>query len=177
MSKLGGYWDSVDDQLAIDEFLAAFDHLNHHSAQNPVISSWLSFLAHPSNDSWWVAHNGSIINEGDHNARASGLYEKVSFIEQRFIDETVHVINTIQVISQGSINPLNSLFSPKSSTTGFLADTFYPQDYHDASDIASFVTQAATAAGIGSIVGSAFGGIGAGAGFFAGFILFGSYII
>jgi len=166
--KQGGYWDKGDDQLAIDEFLAAFDKLNLQGAQNTIISHWLIFLAHPSNDSWWVAHNGSI-NAADQRARASGLYSKESFIEQHFIDETVHVINTIQSISQGSSNPLNGLFSPKGSTTGTLASIYYPKEYTDASDLASFALQSAAAVG--------FGGIGAGgAGSLIGLGLFGAII-
>ena len=153
--KQGGYWDKGDDLLAIDEFLAAFDEINHRGAQNTIISHWLTFLAHPSNDSWWVAHNGSI-NAADQQARASGLYGKESFIEQRFINETVHVINTIQSLSQGS-SPLNGLFSPKSLTTGTLASIYYPKEYTDASDLASFALQSATAAGIGGIGASGVG--------------------
>ena len=168
--KQGGYWDKGDDLLAIDEFLAAFDELNHQGAQNTIISHWLTFLAHPSNDSWWVAHNGSI-NAADQRARASGLYGKESFIEQRFINETVHVINTIQSLSQGSNNPLNGLFSPKSSTTGTLASIYYPKEYTDASDTESFALQATTAAGIGGI-----GPGGVGVGSMIGLVLFGGII-
>ncbi len=155
LNKHGGYWDYADDQLAIDELLAAYDFLNQHGAQDTVVSQWVAFMTHPSNDSWWVAHNGSI-NAGDQQARASGLYAKESAVEQHFINETVNVINTIQSVSQGSSNPLNDVFSPKSSSTGTLASLFYPQEYTDASDIGAFAKQA----GIVGVAGSAMGLIG-----------------
>jgi RHS repeat-associated protein len=152
------YWDSVDYDLARDELVAAFDFLNHHSAQSTVVSAWLTFMAHPTNDSWWSAHNGSI-NAGDQEARASGLYRKESLAEQGFINETIHVINDIQFASQGNGNPLNYAFSPEAPTTGTLSSLFYPQQYNDTSDVDSFMLQGKVAIGAGAVAGAVLGAV------------------
>jgi RHS repeat-associated protein len=152
------YWYSVDYQLARDQLLASFDFLNHALSQSFMVSNWLAFLAHPSNNGWWIAHNESI-DAGDHQARADGLYEKESGIEQHFINETINVINQIQGVSQGSINPLGALFSPQGPTTGTLSNIFYPKQYNDASTEASFGLQGETAGTVGMFFGGPFGSI------------------
>jgi RHS repeat-associated protein len=146
------YWNTVDDQLARDQLLAAFDFVNHTATQSSMVTNWLAFLSHPSNSGWWVAHNGSI-DAGDQQARADGLYGKESWVEQHFINETIHVINQIQFVSQGSDNPLEPLFSPQGSTTGILSNIFYPKQYNDASTEQSFAFQGSTAATIGMVFG------------------------
>ena len=77
LANLGGYWDSVDYRLVADALLAAFDYLNHNGPQSATVSSWIAFIEHPTDNDWWVAHNGSI-NAGDQQARASGLYSEKS---------------------------------------------------------------------------------------------------
>lgn len=150
------YWNTVDFQLARDQLLAAFDFLNQGLAQSSMVGNWLAFLAHPSNNGWWIAHDDSI-DVADHQARADGLYGKESFVEQHFINETINVINEIQVVSQGSDNPLGTLFSPRNSTTGTLSTIFYPKAYTDASTEASFALQGTTAATVGFAVAGPFG--------------------
>ena len=138
------YWDVTDYEITRDQLLAAYEVLNSDAAQSRQVGNWMTFMAHHSNDSWWAAHNGSI-NAADQRAKANGLYGKESFLERRFINETVNVINSIQVASQGNSNPISGAFSPQTSNTGTLAGIFYPTHYDDASVAESFALQASAA--------------------------------
>lgn len=147
------YWNSVDYLLIRDQLLAAYDFLHGLAAQSEQVASWITFLAHPSNNEWWAAHNGSI-NTGDRQARTSGLYAKESWVEQHFINETVNVLNGVQFVSDADPTTLASnLFSPQNGTTGTLTKVFYPQQYNDASDITSFVVQGAAVELGGTVTG------------------------
>ncbi len=155
---LSPYWQSVDFQLIEDQLMAAFDFLNGYTAQNGRVANWLAFMNHPTNNSWWEAHNASILT-GDQQARANGLYAKESWTEQHFINEALNVINDIQFLSESDPTTLASnLFSPKNGTTGTLSNIFYPQQYNDTADIESFAKQAATVETAGFVIG---GGLGA----------------
>ncbi len=151
LDKRGGYWDSVDYRVVADALLAAFDFLNHQAFQSATVRSWLAFMAHPTDNGWWVAHNGSI-NAGDHQARASGLYSKETPVEQVFINNAVHVINDIQFVSQ--INDgLAYALGPRSPATGILNKIFDPQQYNDGSDLAALSFQEWVATNVGGVVG------------------------
>ncbi len=152
LAKPGGYWDSVDYQLVRDQLLAAFDYLNHSGPQSATVSSWRAFMAHPTDNGWWVAHNGSI-NAGDQQARASGLYSKESIIEQIYINNAVHLVNDVQVVSLG--DDLAPVLGPRSPATGILNKLFEPQQYNDGSDLAALSSQASMAINVGGVVGFA----------------------
>jgi RHS repeat-associated protein len=148
-----GYWNTVDFDVMRDQLLEAYDDLHDHTAQSTQVTGWLTFLAHPSSSSWWAAHNGSI-DAGDRLARADGLFAKESFIEQHFINETIHVLSTVQSLSDKGIG----YFSPQSTGTATLTSWFYPQQYNDSSTAFSLIKQAGAALVIGETTGSVLGG-------------------
>ncbi len=157
LANLGGYWASVDYRLIADALLAAYDYLNHQAFQSTTVRDWLAFMAHPTDNGWWVAHNGSI-NAGDQQARASGLYSKESAVEQVFINNAVHVINDIQFVPQ--INDgLAYALGPRSPATGILNKIFDPQQYNDGSDIAALSLQATVATSDGAMIGGVIGAV------------------
>lgn len=135
LGKKGGYWDTCDYDLMRDQLMAAFDMENHQVGQSGDVSNWIKFASKPSNSSWWTAHNASV-DAADHQARVDGLYGKESWLEQRFIDETITVINDIPAAG------MENAFSPQSKATGQLASLLYPQQYSDWSDALSFEKQA-----------------------------------
>jgi len=146
-----GYWDVADFDLLRDQLVAAYDMINHQAAQSTLVGNWMAFVRHPNNDGWWVAHNGSI-NAGDQQARASGLYSKESWLEQRFINEAVHVVNGVQWVLHGEYNPLAGL-GPQSPATGIFTQMFYPSGHDDFSVATSFANQAGFAVSNGGIIG------------------------
>ena len=156
LANLAGYWASVDYRVVVDALLAASDYLNHIASQSDTVSNWLTFMTHPTDNSWWVAHNGSI-NAGDQQARATGNYGKESIIEQVYINNAVHAINDIQFVSQGDYNPVAIAFGPRSPVTGVLNKIFEPQQYNDQSDVRSLVLEENTVEIGGGLVGGVIG--------------------
>ena len=154
LNKQGGYWDSVDYRLIADALLAAFDYLHGLSYQSTTVRDWLALMLHPTDNGFWVAHNGSI---GDQQARASGLYSKETAVEQVYINNAVHTVNDVQFVTQGDDNPLAPLLGPRSPVTGILNKLFEPQQYSNQSDLVALSKEASVAASGGALAGVGIG--------------------
>ena len=83
------WWQGVDGELIGDMFGAGQQASSGESSSSDSnVQNWLNFMASPTTDGFWTAHNGSIFSAA-HSAEGRTWFQEESGNEQVFINDVL----------------------------------------------------------------------------------------
>ena len=126
------WWRDVNSMLIYDAELAALIHESGFEvAAPPGAQRWLDFIETPSEKSWYLAHNGSIV--GGYLREAAAARAELDG-EQRFMNIVLYRVLYAEAMVSGAsiLGLIGRLFAdPKLPAVNLIVDVrdFYPRDY------------------------------------------------
>jgi RHS repeat-associated protein len=125
------YWSSADGGLVTDVFQAAYIHQHGGKERRGVVLEWLRFISAPNANTFWRAHNDSILLHTFDGVGQAALHMETRR-EQKFIN-TLVVLLEVQRAETGWAPIIEGstvlVCFPTSPCLKVLVAQFYPMEY------------------------------------------------